>query len=332
MQAAAHRARRRLHWAGACLVTLAAIALATPARAADPDYKGWFAAFDAASTQPNSLDQHYANEVDGVNSITKRLVIDNDKHLSWKASVGYGFGAGLGSLKVSYWTFDHDQEQTQTSTGYVYPTIFGYGYTGGAILGLAFPATIKTTSDVKAKTIDVDYVRPLVAGDALTINWLAGLRHATYEETLGFEGDVAAATYLQEKHLDSKGTGVRFGITSSFGFGKHFALQGSMAVSFLQSKTDADASQNNNGPTDRATAHNNNVRGEIRDYDVRAVWTYHHLDYYVGYGGSTWDGLVSDPLPSDIGSFSTPATTRTRDSIAFNSIHGGVVWRFGKGR
>ena len=47
MQAAATWAPRKLHLAGACLAVIAVLALATPARAAEPDYKGWFAALDA---------------------------------------------------------------------------------------------------------------------------------------------------------------------------------------------------------------------------------------------------------------------------------------------
>src|SRR5207245_6373915 len=82
--------RTRLSLAGIAAFVL--LAAASPARAADKDYKGWFAALDLATTQPDSLDQHFATEMDASNNHAKRLVIDNKAHASWRGSVGYDFG------------------------------------------------------------------------------------------------------------------------------------------------------------------------------------------------------------------------------------------------
>src|SRR6266705_3260450 len=106
----------------AALVLLLA---ASPAIAADKDYKGWFAALDLATTQPDGLDQHFANEVTPpMHNNARRLVIDNTSHLSWRGSVGYGFGQDWGSLQASYWTFDHADSDNGTTPDAFLPTIF----------------------------------------------------------------------------------------------------------------------------------------------------------------------------------------------------------------
>src|SRR5205809_596971 len=120
------------HLAVAGLAALVMLASASQARAADEDVKGWFVALDFAMTQPNSLDQHFANQITSATDFN-RLVIDNDADFTWRASAGYGFGKGMGSLQVSYWTFDNEDRQQGTSSGTLYPTIFGYGYANGGM-------------------------------------------------------------------------------------------------------------------------------------------------------------------------------------------------------
>jgi Legionella pneumophila major outer membrane protein precursor len=337
-----HLGRRRGHiasrFAPAVLAVLAALAIATPTRAADSDYKGWFAALDVAMTQPNSLDQHYATEIDSSFTNANHLVMENDSDLTWKASVGYGFGKGLGSLQVSYWSFDNEDKQAGTETaGYLYPSIFGYGYRYGGMYINNYPIDFAAASKVKASTIDVDYIRPIAVGEKFAVKWLAGLRIAHYEEDQAFDAlDAAGYEYIQTKHLESDGNGLRVGVTGVFGFGKHFSLEASMAASFMQADTKGDSGQafiDTIGGVNSETRHaeDDYIRGEIRDYDLKAVWNYGHLDYFVGYSQSDWDGMPVDPLPAN-GCCGGAAdnTARNRESVSFNSLHGGVVWRFGK--
>src|SRR5467141_3132262 len=136
--------QRRGVLARAGIFGIAAVAVlfafgSSPAMAAHhDDYKGWFVSLDAAETQPNSLDQQYANIVDPVPpGFTTRKVMDNKSDFTWAIKAGYSWGE-LGGLAVSYWSFDNEDtiNATQTS-GYVYPTVFGaYGYNNAGAYSL----------------------------------------------------------------------------------------------------------------------------------------------------------------------------------------------------
>lgn len=314
-------------------------AASVPATAAQDDYKGWFLALDLANTQPNGLDQQYATYVDATSFFGTRQVIENDADLTYAVKIGYSWGA-LGGLSVSYWSFDNEDKVDESVTGsYVYPTVFGaYGYNNGGAYGLGFsyyylgggfPVTVQATSKVQASTIDIDYFRPMQAGERLTIKWIAGLRSATFEEDRTFDGiDAYGVYYSQAKHIESDAFGVKLGAKAIFGFTDRFSLQGGMAFSFLQASTDAMATQNANGTLDSLTSSDDNLRGEIRDYDLRAVWSWDHFDFWVGYGGQTWDGLVSDPINGSCCGASGADSTQ-RDNVSFNMAHAGVAFRFG---
>src|SRR5262245_9795702 len=120
-----------MHWrlslASAGVALIIALALTTPAVAGDNNYQGWYGNLDLALTQPNSLDQNYASNTDFSGSITRtrRLVMDNDSALSWKADVGYSWGT-KGSLQVSFWTFSNDDEESGNKKGELNPNVVGY--------------------------------------------------------------------------------------------------------------------------------------------------------------------------------------------------------------
>jgi len=336
-------ALRGIYWAAVVLAALAMVLAAAPARAAgDEDYKGWYIGLDLALTQPNSLDQHYANYIEWpggtVPDRIERLVMDNDADLTGTLKFGYGFGNGNGALQVSFWGFDNEDTIEDSLPGSVYPSLFGYGYYGGAYLynsaGVDFRAKAKT----KASTFDVDYLRSYAVGKKTTVTWLAGLRSATFEQIQDFAGtdDGGYYVYTQHKNFKSTALGLRLGAAVNFGFTEHFSLAGSTVFSFLQADTEGDSNQyipyydvyeTNHGEDD-------NVRGEIREYDLKAVWTYGHMDYFVGYSMSNWDGMVVDPVPANEGGYLALGSmaSRGRSSIAFNSLHAGVTFKFGGGK
>ena len=330
--------RRRLGMAGRlATAALLLLAISAPASAAD-DYKGWFGYLDLATTQPNSLDHHFANFIDysGPSNVASRLTLDSDSDITYRVGVGYSFGDGLGALKVSYWSFDNDETTTGSLNGYVYPTLFGAGsyYTYGYGMYLSgYPVDFVAGSQIKASTIDIDYVRPIAKGEKVTLSWLAGLRSASWEEDQGFAMTDGGSDYSQEKHFESDGLGFRVGAGADFKFTDHFSIMSSMVFSFLQADTEGSSSQSfsiGSPPDDIKIADDDNIRGEIRDFDIKAIWSYGHLDYFLGYSVATWDGLVADPVPATDAYPGTGAGSRSRDGIAFNSIHGGVKWRFGK--
>lgn len=309
-----------------------------PSKAADEDYSGWFVALDLATTQPTSFDQSYAAVVD-TNLFTSRLVVDNDADFTYKVKVGYGLGNRMGRLTVSYWSFDNEQTSNDPINGYyIYPTVFTYGYDLGGTYKMLGPVAAQVSSKIKATTIDVDYVRPIAASEKNSLSWLMGLRSATFEEDQGFNGTDSGyfqVTYIQSKHIESDAVGVRVGATAHFGFTPHFAIEGSLIYSFLQGSTDAVGDQTAIGAgttVDENSASDDHIRGETRDIDLRAVWTYGNLGYWAGYSASSWDGFVADPIAGgsccNVGSGMGRAT---RESVGFNSVHGGIVFKFGKG-
>jgi len=336
-------ALRGIYWVAVVLATVAMVGAATPACAAgDEDYQGWFLTLDAALTQPTSLDQHFANHITfpgaGIDDQSERLVLDNDADLTGALKFGYGFGNGNGALQVSFWSFDNEDTIEDSLPGGVYPTLFGYGYYGGMYIynsgGVLFRAKAKT----KATTFDVDYLRSYAVGKKTTVTWLAGLRSATFEQIQDFDGYDGTYYYSQHKNFKSTALGLRLGAAVNFGFTEHFSLAGSTAFSFLQADTKGDSNQNfvDTDPSLFETNHgeDNNIRGEIRDYDLKAVWTYGKLDYFVGYSMSNWDGMVVDPVPANEGGIYGLGSmaSRSRSSIAFNSLHAGVTFKFGGGK
>jgi len=322
---------------GVALAMTMAAAAAAPAAAADPSYQGWFIALDAAMTQPTGLDQHYATAFDPATGFQELLILDNDAGFSGRAGIGYKWGE-LGGLALSYWSFDNDDDTSAVENArYIYPTVFGgYAYNNGGSYGLGyayyFPVNYRVTSSVKASAIDLEYSRPMEAGERVTIHWIAGLRSVTFEEDLGFSGDDAYGIYyIQTKHIESDAYGIKVGALFDFGLSRHFSLQGLLAFSFLQGNTDAVTTQTALGGFDSLSVSNDNIRGEIRDYDLRAVWSWKSVDAYFGYGGSTWDGLVADPTGEMVNFPVTKSDGNDRTSVGFNSVHAGVVFRFGGG-
>lgn len=310
----------------------------SPALADDADFKGFYVGLDLGLTQPTSLDQHYANHVNLATTM-ERLTIDNDSDLTAKITFGYGFGE-MGKLQISWWGFDNEDEVEQNLVGGVYPTIFGYGYNSGGmyIYNGTTGVAVKAKGKVQADTIDIDYIRSFEPGKKVTIGWLAGLRVASYEEDQTFEGaDGYGYYYTQGKHFESDALGLKLGAKVKWGFTEHFGMAGSATWSFLMADTEGDSFQTfatSGPPDDSATAKDDNIRGEIRDYDLKAVWTYGSLDFWVGYAMSNWDGMVVDPLPANEGGHFAigPTDERHRDSIAFNSLHAGVAFKFGGGK
>jgi hypothetical protein len=299
----------------------------------DKKYTGFFIALDYALTQPNSLDQHFATHVDASTNpvLDERLVIDNDADSTFRASIGYRLGRGLGSLQVSYWSFENDDLEEGVLNGGVYPTIVGYTYGGGMYIYNASGVRFEATSKVKAETMDLDYTRTTPMSSTFSLKWIAGLRKATYEETQTFLGNDGVNDFLQDKTYNSDAVGLRVGVAGVFGITKHFGLEGSMAMSFLQANTDGVATATfPSGSIQTIRGKDDHVWGDIQDYDLRAYWNFGLIDYYVGYSDSIWSGLPSDPVPAGgCCSGSLAPGGRYRQTISFNSLHAGIVLRFG---
>src|SRR5262245_15350452 len=275
---------RRLGIAG--LVGFAWIGLALPAEAADNKYKGFFLNLDFALTQPGGLDQHFATHVDSSSNPVQneRLVIDNDANSSYRGAVGYRLGRGLGSLQLSYWKYEGEDSQSDTLNGGVYPTIVGYTYGGGMYIYNPAGVTYTASSKVDASTWDFDYVRPIPISSGFTIKWIAGLRYAKYKENQSFLGNDGVSNFVQTKDFKSDAAGMRVGVAGLFDLSKHFAIEAGMAFSFMQATSEGlGTAIFPSGTIQMIKGSDDHVRGDIQDLDVRAVWRYKPVDYYIGY-------------------------------------------------
>lgn len=329
---------RRVATGWALAVLLALAAPATASAAANDEMKGWMLALEVALTQPSGLDQEYAFLGAPPPAVVgSRLVLDNDTDLTYRITGGYNFGLDMGSLEVSYWTFDNDDQESKTPSADVFPTLFGYGFysTGTPYLS---GATTRATSSVKASTLDVDYSRALDVGEKFTFRWLAGLRTASFEEERSLDVDGAYGGYSysirQTRHVDSDAFGVKVGGRGTFGFTEHFGMEGGLAVSLLQADSKGDSFQSVtdlSGPTtssERNRGEDDSGTGKIIDLDLRGTWTSGALTVYIGYSASSWEGFVEDPNPPRT-SFFPIASARSRDSVSFDSLNAGIIFRFG---
>lgn len=346
MQSRKRNIRTRIAWMALSFAVVTMGAAGSQAMAAQGAYKGWFVALDLANTQPTGLDQHYATVLDITNGFQTVKVMDNGADFTWGLKGGYSWG-NLGGLSVAFWSFDNeDSINANEGIHYVYPTVFGgFAYNNGlfaSLIPLSNPVTYTATSQVKASIIDVDYYRPMQVGEKTTIKWIAGLRSASWEEDQNFAGKGASIYGIdpyyidQTKHISSDAFGVKLGANLIFGFTEHFSLQGTMAFSFLQGSNDATTTNQTSDGTnklfDQVSFKDDNIRGEIRDFDVRGAWDWDRYGFWVGYGGQTWDGLVADPTGEQTCCFATQTSHSSRDSIAFNSLHIGAIFRFGGGK
>ena len=330
----------RLFGRGACLLALALLAAPTAA-AQSSDSRGWLVALDLALTQPQGLDNHIATVINGAvfPPATERIVVGNDADVSWRGSAGYAFGLDMGQVKVSYWTFDNDDSEEFTKTGYVVPSLFGYGYYFDMRIGYGQPIQITGGSGVKASTWDLDYSRSIDVGGRFHLNWLAGLRTASYSEDQSFEGFDGTYTYRQSKSFNADAFGFRVGAGGEFGFTEHFSLSTSLAYSALLASTEGKASQTFvdgtafcTAPpcTEIRTGEEDDIGGSILDLELKGVWSAGAVDVLLGFSNSRWNGLVRDPVPAT-GALWT-SESGSNDSVSFTSFEVGVLWRFGGGR
>src|SRR5262245_30139949 len=320
------------------LAAVLVLAVATPAMA--DEFKGWYGALDLALTQPAGLDQNYATHVDfgdGNFGEVERLVLDNDDNFDFSAAVGYSFGK-MGMLQVSYWSTGGDYSISDTLKGGVYPVVAGYSPNiGGGYLYSTTPGVdFEAESDVRATTWDIDYIRPIKAGEKFSVNWLAGLRVAEFREDMFFHGNDGYDRYIQDRHIKSSGWGFKVGATANMDFTEHLGMEASVALSFLQGESKGtssfcDGSCGSANQQDDSEGTDDSMRGEIRDYGLQAVWHQGPVDILAGFRSSNWDGLPSNPNPGNEGGHFAigSVSDKDRSDVTFNSWHVGARWKFG---
>jgi len=332
---------------GACFVVLA-LATVTPASAASNDFRGFLLALDLALTQPEGLDSHIATVSNGTGSppTTERIVMDNDSDITWGASIGYSFGLDLGQVQVSYWSFDDDNQESFNKAGFTAPALFGYGFYGYMLLcntslggcDPSLPLTFKGGSGVKASTWDLDYSRTMDIASKFSLQWLGGLRTASFEEQQSFSGFDGYYTYTQARSWSADALGIRVGAAGIFQFSEHFGMQAGVSWSQMMADTEGQSSQtfvsggfSCGAPpcTEINVGEDNNLHGSIVDLDLKGVWSAGPVDITLGFTSSSWNGFVKNPVPAN--GFLFTSESGTDDSVGFSSFEVGLIWRIGAG-
>lgn len=320
---------------GIALALLAALAATgTAAAQATTPPRAWFVALDLAFAEPGSADQHYADQIDLSGSAPRgtRHVLDNEADLAPRLTVGYDFGPALGSLRVSYWSFDNEDSESKSLPGIVEPALFGYGYYGSAYLYDAQSVPVEASATIEASVVDVSYTRMMEAGRKLMLGWVVGMRTASFKENREFYGRDDLVIVEQSKSIDNSAYGFKFGANAQYKFGSRFRLEGGLALSLMQGDSEGTAEQtmrdaDPNTPaigllSETRDAEQDSISGQILDLDAKGVWTMGAFEVWVGYGASSWNGLVADPNPS-------PPEGDDRDSLSFTGWRLGAKWRFG---
>lgn len=243
------------------------------------------------------------------------------------------------------WGFAADQESIgQGPSGGV--SYFGIGppiRTGGGYVGDGgSPGSWNMTTEIEAGAADLAFAREYDLDESFTLEWSAGLRYASYEETTRGGYDVASTlssvwgqeAYAAEKSNLGEMFGVRVAGRGSFRFARVFSIDAALGFSFLDGQitsrsTLVPSGLLNAGATPAAVAEitDDSRSGETRDLELTVSWRIvgEAVRVWVGWEQQVWEGVASDLVRNFPG---TLAPLRDRDSVTFSGYKLGLFVRF----
>jgi hypothetical protein len=347
---------RRIH---RIIIVAVVVLLAWGLQTADAKYRygqyttgkeaGFFIFAEGISVNPRNVDaivatlETFEDYGGGVNSITQvNPVWDNN--FTGRLGLGYGWPNG-NKVIVTVWGFSADQRATGTGPagGTTYfavgpPIRTGSGYVGDK----GEPGSFDMTTEIESGLADVAFAREHELGESFTIEWSAGLRYATYEETTtglydeaSFgSGNFGQLSYQANKYGKGEMLGGRVAVRGSWRFAKVVSLDASLGFSFLDGELTGTSSLtpvgSDNGPTtpsSLAEITDDSRSGSIQDFDLTVSWRVvgEAVRLWVGWEQQVWDGITTDLVRNFPG---TLAPLRDRDSVVFSGYKLGVFVRF----
>ena len=310
---------------------------------------GFFIFVEGITVNPRNVDaivatvETYEPFGGGVNSI-RQINPVWDNNFAGRFGAGYGWPNG-NRVVATFWGFSADQRSNGSgpSGGATYfavgpPIRTGAGYVGDQ----GDPGSYDLTTEIEAGVADVAFAREHDLGESFVIEWSAGLRYASYEETtrgLYDEADFGSPDFGLESFLaDKSGTGEMIGgrvaVRGSWRFAKVFSLDASLGFSFLDgeitgasSLTPSGFDNNGDTPSSLAEITDDSRSGTIQDFDLTVSWRAvgEAVRVWVGWEQQVWDGITTDLVRNFPG---TVAPLRDRDSVVFSGYKLGVFVRF----
>jgi hypothetical protein len=311
--------------------------------------RGYFITFEAALANPRNADAVVATRETiqdfggGTNSLVA-VIPTWDDDFAGRLGVGYAWASG-NRVSFSFWSYETDQSANGSGPGggllhfAVGPPI----WSGGEYVGNnGSPGFFDLTTELEATTADLAWGKSEALGESFTLEWSAGLRYASYEETTSGTYDEASFgsgafgtdSFAASKSNEGEMFGVRIALRGSYRLVERFSVDAGLGVSFVDGELTAASTLTPTGTgnqgttaTGLATVEDDSRSGSIRDVDLSLTWhsTGDALRVWVGWEQSIWDEIARDVVRNFPG---TSAPLRERDSVTISSFKLGVYYKF----
>jgi hypothetical protein len=298
---------------------LVALALVGPpsASAGPADEEGFFLLLDAGFATPQNTDEVVALVVDssagpGEVQDHEAILTDWDSDPAGRLEFGYRWPRG-GRVSIAYWSFDHDEALSgdgppgATMFFGIGPAIFFQGASYGT---LGEPGHFDIVADVEASSLEFRAGKRYEMGDALVIEGSAGLRFASFQETMsGFydSRDSSDPLFGDERYGAFKSNegdmaGLQLAARASYAIREEISVNAGLAFSALQGDVTSRSNLLPVGAVNSGTlpasffSLKDDRSGTILDLDINVVW--HPADdryrVWVGWEHSSWNGIAAD--------------------------------------
>jgi hypothetical protein len=303
---------------------LAALAFFSAAFADDQDHEGWYVEVEVASSTPGNVNTPVLTSVaaDGARGgggtppfENEVFLTDFDADASFRVGVGHSWGK-KGRLQVTYWSYSSDEDLSGFAPSYYVSggnnyNWFGIGPTSSIGYTFYYDTDFDVNQEIKASTIDVEFLRDTSPGENVTITWGIGLRIASFEDEI--RGRYLSTTngpttyeFPVSREIDSDGVGVTgsVGVEYMFGQGDRVGISSRLRVGFLtadveasHSVTDLDGYDMTAGSVWRESAEREDETATTLEYEANVVIRLaEKLSLDVGWASQTWTDLAQVPL------------------------------------
>jgi len=204
------------------------------------------------------------------------------------------------------------------------------------------PGSFNLATDMDAMTLDISFGREHEIGDEFHMEWSAGLRHATYEETTSGSYDDSVSNgqaftdnrYDVAKSIEGEMIGARITARGIYFFSTSFSVSAGIGLAFLDGELRGSSGLTPIGLVNAATQpaslsviDDDGRSGRTTDLDVRVTWhgAGDRVRVWFGWEQQDWCGIAEDGLRNFPG---TATPLGTRDSIVFSGYRAGASYRF----
>lgn len=312
--------------------------------------EGFFVFVEASIIQPGDTDQVVGQTLDFAGTVERSGTIAPDWSAGPAARIGFGYRwANGGELTASVWRFDDDTsiDADGPAGGFLDFAIGPSVFVGGSLVSFGDPGRARFDASLEATTLDLAFAHRHELAEVFDLEWSAGLRFASFDETLTGSYDLCASdgctggtflpgevTYAADRSTESTMFGLRTGLSARYRISDLVALRSGIALSTLIGDVESTSGLTPTGsvnaatePTTRFSADESDRSGRIVDgeFGVEFDVMPDRLRLSVTYEHSVWDDVARDLARNPPGQF---AINAPRDSVSFTGIRLGFWFRF----